>query len=99
MEKRNIFEVAEWCNNGIVNLFMEADGYEIYLDRIDGLQEFSHINEVHDEVLIVFQGELSIMIQGERINLRAGDIFQIPMGTLHEDIVGKDAIFLLFEKK
>ncbi len=99
MERRNIFETAENFNNGIVNLFMEADGYDIYADRIDGSLEFSHTNKAHDEVLVLFQGELSIMLDGEKVDLKSGDVLRIPAGVTHENVVAENSIFLLFEMK
>ncbi|RMH71728.1 MAG: cupin domain-containing protein [Gemmatimonadetes bacterium] len=98
-EKRNVFETAENYNNGIVNFFMDVDGYECYVLKQHGLHDFRHENDAHDELLFVAQGSATIELNDETIQLATGDMLKIPRGVIHANIIAHHAILILFEMK
>jgi|688.fasta_scaffold299180_3 quercetin dioxygenase-like cupin family protein len=55
--------------------------------------------EVHDwtEALLMIEGELTLILDGEEIFLSAGDLQLIAPGCLHAIRAGAKAAFLLFD--
>ena len=52
-----------------------------------------------DELFLVLEGEMRIELQDRTIELRAGDLYIVPKGVLHNPVARDTCTVMLFEKK
>ncbi len=77
----------------------ETESFVILSQKIDGEHFFEHTNNEHDEAILVLEGRLDVWTETEEFKLQKHDIFKIPKGLTHGNLVGHDAEILLLEGK
>lgn len=75
----------------------EANGWEVKLVKVAG--EFvRHEHADVDEVFLVLAGELEIRLDGRPdVSLRAGDLFVVPRGVVHQPVARAECHLMLLE--
>lgn len=54
-----------------------------------------HVQPVHDELVLILEGECGFRVGEETTRVRAGDLICIPRGTLHGPIVDRGPVATL----
>ena len=58
-----------------------------------------HRHTQHDELFLLFEGQMALDTEEGKVPLEAGDMAIVPKGVLHRPTASEQAIALLFEKK
>ncbi len=58
-----------------------------------------HRHDVEDELFMVLKGSLVIELEHREVALFAGELFIVPMGTLHNPKADEDCLIMLFEPR
>lgn len=75
----------------------EVGGVRLKLFRTEGEGLPPEVHEAWAEALLMIEGELTLVLDGEDIRLTAGDLQLIPAGCVHAIRPGAKAAFLLFD--
>ena len=74
----------------------ELNGQHVKLVKAKG--EFvTHKHDNEDEMFLVIEGQLLMELEGETLEVNAGEFVIIPKGTEHKPIATGEAKILLFE--
>ncbi len=74
----------------------EANGWEVKLVKVAG--EFVEHDHDVDELFLVLAGELEIRLEGRPdVSLRAGDLFVVPRGVVHQPVARAECHLMLLE--
>lgn len=76
---------------------LQSESFALLGQVLDGELNFEHLNDRHDEVLILLEGELEITVAGETQWLKAPQVFCLPKGQPHGNLRGKGAKLLVAE--
>ena len=92
-DKLNLFD--EYWSPKVV---AEMNDYQFKLVKFKG--EFTwHSHQDTDEVFLVIEGELSILLRNEEINLKAGEMYVVPKGVEHKPVSENECHVMLVEPK
>ncbi len=58
-----------------------------------------HCHEGEDELFYILKGELIIELKDKTISLKAGEMYVVPRGVMHNPIAKEECLVLLFERK
>jgi mannose-6-phosphate isomerase-like protein (cupin superfamily) len=58
-----------------------------------------HSHESEDEVFLILQGHLEIQLVGGTVQLKAGDVYVVPRGVLHNPVAREECLIALIEAK
>jgi mannose-6-phosphate isomerase-like protein (cupin superfamily) len=75
----------------------DVGGVKLKLFRTEGEGLDPEVHEDWAEALLMIEGELTLVLDGEEIFLSVGDLQLIPAGCLHAIRPGAKAAFLLFD--
>lgn len=76
----------------------EMNDYQFKLAKIEG--EFVwHRHEDTDEAFVVLDGEMSIELRDDRVDLKAGEMFVVPRGIEHKPRAARACSILLIEPR
>ena len=56
-----------------------------------------HNHKDEDELFLVVRGRLLIQLEGEEIELNAGDMYVVPKGTMHNPVAAEECWVMLVE--
>jgi mannose-6-phosphate isomerase-like protein (cupin superfamily) len=76
----------------------ELNDYQLKLVKIEG--EFVWHNHEHtDEVFLCLDGEMSILFEDGRVDLKRGELFVVKKGVEHKPMAEKECAVLLIEPR
>jgi quercetin dioxygenase-like cupin family protein len=75
----------------------DVGGVRLKLFRTEGEGLEPEVHPDWAEALLMIEGELTLVLDGEEIRLAAGDLQLIPAGRPHAILPGAKAAFLLFD--
>lgn len=75
-----------------------VDDYELKIALFEG-EHYKHKHVEHDELLIVYKGNIRVEFEDKEISLNEGECIFIEKGTPHKSKADRKAVVLLFEKK
>ncbi|MFC3080429.1 cupin domain-containing protein [Phenylobacterium terrae] len=75
----------------------DVGGVKLKLFRTDGQGLDPEVHEDWAEALLMVEGDLTLVLDGEDVRLSAGDLQLIPAGCVHAIRPGAKAAFLLFD--
>ena len=58
-----------------------------------------HSHEHEDEVFFILSGKLKIELEGDAVQLAAGEMYIVPKGAQHNPVAEEECLILLIEKK
>ena len=91
-------KLARFSDHWAPRVIAGMNDYQFKLAKIQG--EFVwHRHEETDEAFIVLQGEMTIEFRGGRVNLKAGQMFVVPMGVEHKPVAPEECSILLVEPR
>ena len=56
-----------------------------------------HDHKAEDELFLIVRGRLRMQLEGEEIELNAGDMYVVPKGTMHNPVADEECWVLLVE--
>lgn len=75
----------------------DVGGVKLKLFRTDGRGLEPEVHEDWAEALLMIEGDLTLVLDGEDVRLSTGDLQLIPAGCIHAIRPGATATFLLFD--
>jgi len=89
---------SKFSDHWTPRVIAEMNDYQFKLVKVEG--EFVwHNHPETDEVFVVIEGNLSIELPDQTINLQAGEMFVVPRGVEHKPIAENECQVLLIEPK
>ena len=76
----------------------EVDDAYIKVARVKGTLAW-HSHQDEDELFLVLKGQLRIEMEGNTVELDAGEMFVVPKGVRHNPIADVECHLLLIERK
>lgn len=58
-----------------------------------------HSHEDEDELFFILDGQLRIELEGDAVELDAGEMFVVPKGTRHNPVAAAECLIMLIERK
>lgn len=78
-------------------ILSEVAGAKIKVIKMGGDGIPDEVHEAFDEFLLVIDGEMTLILEEERIPLRAGEFFIIPKGKIHRVAANSWGTLLLID--
>ncbi len=75
----------------------EVDDSYLKVAKVKG--EFTWHDHEEDELFMVLDGRLKIEMEGQTIQLQAGEVYVVPKGVKHKPLAVDECLIMLFEKK
>ena len=99
IKKINIKQVVPYLKKTWTPIVLgKVEDYEIKLSEFNG-EYFWHKHERHDECMLVYDGSISIELEGKKeVKLKEGELIVIEKGTPHRSKAKDKALVLLFER-
>lgn len=72
-------------------------GVGLKLFKVDAAGLAREMHPGYDEALLMLEGAIDLVLDGEQVSLRAGDLQIIPAGSWHEILPGGHGSFLLVD--
>ena len=97
--KLNIGEELAGIPTRRLHQLLSTDGFNLMIQHLDSTLEFTHINEEHDEVIYLIDGELDIETAEGTMTLKAGELAKLPRNMPHGGLTGRNARMIVLEGK
>ena len=97
MEKVNLAQkFSLFAEQWSPKLIGELNGQQIKIAKIQG--EFVwHHHEAEDEFFLVVQGQITIKLSDQDVDLTKGEFLIVPRGVEHKPVAEQEAQILMFE--
>ena len=92
-------KILKDSNNKQFIEIIKSSHMNLSAQRIDGENNFKHINKTSDEHIIILEGSLNIWTETGHLSGEAGDIITIPRLQEHGNITAHHAKILVLENK
>jgi len=76
----------------------EVDDAYVKVARVKGTLAW-HSHQDEDELFLVLKGQLRIEMEGNTVELDAGEMFVVPRGVRHNPVAENECHLLLIERK
>lgn len=98
MQKVNIHEkLASITDHWSPKVVGEMNGQQVRLVKLLG-DTFDFHHHPDEEMFFVVKGEIVLEFEDHKVNLKAGDFYIIPRGTVHRPVAKEEAEIMLFVK-
>ena len=85
-------------NEWMKQLSQEGFSNLLFSDAIPHLSEDEHAHD-RDHKMVIFAGDIEIVMEYQTVHLGAHDYFEIPSGTVHSTVIGPDGCRYLIAER